>query len=240
MPDDGQSCTETVAFYNTLGCPLSKADRGPTKTLSSFIQDLQRSSLVNPPASPRAGTKPWLLQLILKKRASAVTEIKMSQKNQQKNCRSFVEVSRTSDHNWTWTLKSWAIMGDEAGYILQYEIYPAIRMKSFDLYTINHRARRCPTPNLCSPVGALLLGILPWPGRYVFKYLKLFICNNGGLSHHHHPHHHHHHHQVPASARWGHRVCVDNAANKRNTTSKPSDHQAGYNTAKTKKAWGGM
>ena len=60
MPDDGQCCTETVAFYNTLGCPLSKADRGPTKTLSSFIQDLQRSSLVNPLASPRAGTKPWL------------------------------------------------------------------------------------------------------------------------------------------------------------------------------------
>ena len=56
MPDDGQCCTETVAFYNTLGCPLSKADRGPTKTLSSFIQDLQRSSLVNPPASPRAGS----------------------------------------------------------------------------------------------------------------------------------------------------------------------------------------
>ena len=63
MPDDGQSCTETVAFYNTLGWPLSKADRGPTKTLSSFIQDLQRSSLVNPPASPRAGTKPWMVFL---------------------------------------------------------------------------------------------------------------------------------------------------------------------------------
>ena len=65
MPDDGQSCTETVAFYNTLGCPLSKADRGPTKTLSSFIQDLQPSSLVNPPASPRAGTKPWLTQVTI-------------------------------------------------------------------------------------------------------------------------------------------------------------------------------
>ena len=60
-----------------------------------------------------------LLQLILKKSARAVTEIKIWQKNQQKNCRSFVEVSRTSDHNWTWTLKSWAIMGDETGYILQ-------------------------------------------------------------------------------------------------------------------------
>ena len=60
------------------------------------------------------------------KSASAVTEIKIWQKNQQKNCRSFVEVSTTSDHNWTWTLKSWAIMGDEAGYILQYKIFPAI------------------------------------------------------------------------------------------------------------------
>ena len=132
-------------------------------------------------------------------------------------------------------------MGDETGYILQYKIYPAIKMNSFDLYTINHRARRCPTPNLCSLVGALLLGILlNWPGRYVYKYLKLFICNNDIKAlgqYNHHPHHHHHHyHQVPASARWGHRVCVDNAANKRDTTSKPSDQQTGYNTAKTKKA----
>ena len=37
--------------------------------------------------------------IAFEKSASAVTEIKMSEKNQQKNCRSFVEVSRTSDHN---------------------------------------------------------------------------------------------------------------------------------------------
>ena len=115
-----------------------------------------------------------LLQLILKNCKCSDWNQDLTE-NQQKNCRSFVEVSRTSDHNWTWTLKSWAIMGDETGYILQYKIYPAIKMNSFDLYTINHRARRCPTPNLCSLVGALLLGILLlWPGRYVFKYLKLF------------------------------------------------------------------
>ena len=96
MPDDGQRLYRNLLHnYNTLGCPLSKADRGPTKTLSSFIQDLQRSSLVNPPASPRAGTKPWLAPYLLF--ANFITSLPLLRHESF-----FGSFCRLNQHVWLW------------------------------------------------------------------------------------------------------------------------------------------
>ena len=63
MPDDGQRLYRNLLHnYNTLGCPLSKADRSPTKTPVSIQSRPSAIQSSKSPSLPKGWIPSWLLR----------------------------------------------------------------------------------------------------------------------------------------------------------------------------------